>query len=348
MLLKIKDVGILQKADIELSGLSVVAGLNDTGKSTVGKVLFSLIKADMISLLKFKRHQAKNLSENRKKNFDTQIGLVFKGQIADKGEILFETETYEQKIVIKQHKTEKFTFQNLDKNSAVEEDSEVRRVYKDAAFIQTPFVWDLSETFRGISNFHAESELLGLSTRIPFPYLLWDLYVKLSSKLSEESEQLFSSELNDIEKTIDGKFEWDERGDIKFVRGSKTFEIVNVAVGIKLFGILQMLLANRQIEQRRILIIDEPEMHLHPQWQIVMAKLMVSLAKNGIGILTNTHSPYILEGIKIYSEVMGIEKRTKFHLADNGMICPQESLEAIFEKIAIPMHELKRLKWENV
>jgi len=106
-------------------------------------------------------------------------------------------------------------------------------------------------------------------------------------------------------------------------------------------------LANRQIEQRRILIIDEPEMHLHPQWQIVMAKLMVSLAKNGIDILTNTHSPYILEGIKIYSEVMGIEKRTKFHLADNGVIRPQESLEAIFEKIAIPMQELKRLKWDN-
>jgi predicted ATPase len=42
----IKHIGRLPKAKIILDGLTVIAGENDTGKSTVGKVLFSIIKAD--------------------------------------------------------------------------------------------------------------------------------------------------------------------------------------------------------------------------------------------------------------------------------------------------------------
>ncbi len=42
----IKHIGILPKAKIILDGLTVIAGKNDTGKSTIGKLLFSIIKAD--------------------------------------------------------------------------------------------------------------------------------------------------------------------------------------------------------------------------------------------------------------------------------------------------------------
>ena len=43
--IKIKNFGKIKEADIDLSGLALIAGPNDSGKSTVGKCLFALIKS---------------------------------------------------------------------------------------------------------------------------------------------------------------------------------------------------------------------------------------------------------------------------------------------------------------
>lgn len=343
MELQLRNIGMIKEATVKIDGLTVIAGENDTGKSTVGRVLFSLIKADMISLIKFKRTQAKNLFENRKKNFDTQIALNFKKQLSDNGTINFITDSYRQQIKISANKTSSFALldKSTDKTLSENVDAELIREFTDAIFIQTPFVWDLMDTFRGIANLKAESELLGLSTNIPFPYLLWDLYTKLSSNSDRES---FFEELYDIEKIINGKFEKDSTGNFKFKRENTDIEVINVATGIRLFGILQVLLSNHQIFKSRVVILDEPEVHLHPKWQLEMAKVIVWLVKNGIKVLVNSHSPYMIEALKRYSEVESIEEKTNFYLAEEGYIEYQESLESIFEKLALPMRELKKLK----
>ncbi len=45
MKLKLENIGMIRHADIRLDGLTVIAGENDTGKSTVGKIIFSLVNA---------------------------------------------------------------------------------------------------------------------------------------------------------------------------------------------------------------------------------------------------------------------------------------------------------------
>ena len=42
MKLSIRNVGKLKEADVEINGITVITGENDTGKSTVGKVLWSV------------------------------------------------------------------------------------------------------------------------------------------------------------------------------------------------------------------------------------------------------------------------------------------------------------------
>lgn len=42
MRLELENIGKLSKADIELNGITVIAGENNTGKSTVGKALYSI------------------------------------------------------------------------------------------------------------------------------------------------------------------------------------------------------------------------------------------------------------------------------------------------------------------
>ena len=48
MRIKLTNIGMLESADVKLDGLTVIAGENDTGKSTLGKALFALVKADNI------------------------------------------------------------------------------------------------------------------------------------------------------------------------------------------------------------------------------------------------------------------------------------------------------------
>ncbi|NIR09556.1 MAG: hypothetical protein GTN82_29425, partial [Candidatus Aminicenantes bacterium] len=44
MLVTFKNTGMIEEADIRFDGLTVIAGENDTGKSTIGKLMFSIIK----------------------------------------------------------------------------------------------------------------------------------------------------------------------------------------------------------------------------------------------------------------------------------------------------------------
>ena len=45
MELRLENIGMIKEATVKLNGLTVIAGENDTGKSTVGKVVFCIIKA---------------------------------------------------------------------------------------------------------------------------------------------------------------------------------------------------------------------------------------------------------------------------------------------------------------
>ncbi|MDR3160151.1 MAG: ATP-binding protein, partial [Spirochaetaceae bacterium] len=45
MLLEIANIGKIQKASIEMRGITVLAGNNNTGKSTYGKILYCMVNA---------------------------------------------------------------------------------------------------------------------------------------------------------------------------------------------------------------------------------------------------------------------------------------------------------------
>ena len=77
----------------------------------------------------------------------------------------------------------------------------------------------------------------------------------------------------------------------------------NTASGVKQIGVLQSLLANRKLSPGSFLIIDEPEVNLHPEWQVKFAGILVLLAKDlDITLYINTHSPLFIQAIDAYSE----------------------------------------------
>lgn len=68
-----------------------------------------------------------------------------------------------------------------------------------------------------------------------------------------------------------------------------------------------------------MLIWDEPEIHLHPKWQVELAEVLIRLTKSGIPIVVSTHSPYLAQGIRYFSAKYAIEDFFNYYLAeDNG------------------------------
>ncbi|MCL2260882.1 MAG: ATP-binding protein, partial [Fibromonadales bacterium] len=45
MQITLKNVGFISEAEVGLAGLNVIAGPNGTGKSTVGKTVYTIIKS---------------------------------------------------------------------------------------------------------------------------------------------------------------------------------------------------------------------------------------------------------------------------------------------------------------
>ena len=63
-----------------------------------------------------------------------------------------------------------------------------------------------------------------------------------------------------------------------------------------------MLLMNGAIEKNGTIVLDEPEIHLHPTWQAQLAEVIVLLQKEfGLHVLLTSHSPYFIRAIETYS-----------------------------------------------
>ena len=61
MKLTINNIGKLKNAEVEISGITVITGENDTGKSTVGKVLWSVFNSFYEIKNKIKKYKIESL-----------------------------------------------------------------------------------------------------------------------------------------------------------------------------------------------------------------------------------------------------------------------------------------------
>ena len=61
------------------------------------------------------------------------------------------------------------------------------------------------------------------------------------------------------------------------------------------------------------LIMDEPEVHLHQEWQVKLAQILVLLVKDlNVNLFINSHSHQFIEAIEVYSIKYGLRDETNF------------------------------------
>lgn len=131
-----------------------------------------------------------------------------------------------------------------------------------------------------------------------------------------QQQEALNEELDKIVTTIHGEIEKEER-EIRFrdTDCERLISIRNVASGVKSMAALIRGLRNGVIEPGNLLIIDEPETNLHPEWQVKFAEFLVLLnAKFAIRSLINTHSPYFLKAIRVYSDLLEIEEKCDYYM----------------------------------
>lgn len=425
MQIKLKNIGMLKEAELSLNSLTLIAGENDNGKSTVGKVVFCIIKA--INRYKEDLQESKEHKLNEKfnnlfffirnllvhnpilKNTDDIYFLIEDESDIDEKLLnlnkliaLFKNNTQiDEKTIQKIEKTleEIYTIRNEPENINKYIESALNKVFisefdssilldgedegeitllenklelikikvtrenkifllsdiepiqiKDATFIESPLILNnhdlLIKSQSGLNINKRNIERLGIPYTTLHTKDLFDKLKKISFSLFFDDD-FEENILREIQQIIDGNIIYDnQKRDFIYSKGQKNISIKNTASGIKSFGILQLLLLNGVLNKNSILILDEPENHLHPIWQLKYAKLLVIFAKNGITTLIASHSPYMIEALKRYSDIEDLGEVTNFYLAEDSIILPKDRLSDIFRTLEEPFEIFRKMDEE--
>lgn len=422
MHLSIENVGKVKFADIEIAGITVIAGENNTGKSTLGEVLFAvfncfhdpdeLIRREKVesvfrALRNLRYLGSRTVPSPRRFRVDAVAQEIVdrfsdsdmtilevreiiaealfasdESGVLNNSEVRENIETVSERIIERLSIPDDALFEAVLESSLNEEfNDQITNIYSDEpARIVLRIRDQISEIVVEGSTVECLSDILHLNTEAVYlddPFALDDALTPFFSRQSghrghaqtlirrsarpDRSSQtkldyiVASSKLEDIYQAIDSVCSG------RIVRGGsagaggylapgtdKLLDVRNLSSGVKTFAIIKHLLQNGIIEENGTLILDEPEVHLHPEWQILFAELIVMLQKQfDLHILLNTHSPYFLNAIQVYAQKHGIAETCRYYQAvSQGHFSVIEdvtdNVERIYEKLAAPFQVLEK------
>jgi len=100
-------------------------------------------------------------------------------------------------------------------------------------------------------------------------------------------------------KVLGGKLTISKTGELSFQENGRSFPLHLTAMGVINLGILALLIERKIIDEGTFLFIDEPEAHLHPSWQVKIAKTLLELSRLGVNVVIATHSAEILKFLEV-------------------------------------------------
>lgn len=139
-------------------------------------------------------------------------------------------------------------------------------------------------------------------------------------------EQKIKPIITMMSEYFNGRIGFDDRDMPILITDAKVRERVrlsNASMGVKAFSGLRYLIENLVVNEKDVLVLDEPEIHLHPDWQVPYAHALTMIAKQiGVRMLITTHSPYFLKALAAYSHIEGMEGATHYYTADDNPLGP--------------------------
>lgn len=423
MKISINNIGLISRANIDLDGITVVGGLNNSGKSTILKSIYSLLYSncdmkekisrerrnsffevmrhtkgsfgflynnysDIRKLWGFLNHEFENkkeisleffckiihqkIEEEKKEDFslfdfelETDFDKIYKDQIIElyeKIKNIFERNSseYEKFIFLK-------SFQNIfyrNINAQYSTGMGDVKIVCDADDSFASFSDNKLISYKRFSNFNNQVWYINTCHFTDVLDYRGDTLIRneLRRALEKEIDINISFELyNDIEENnetlenilkeiLHGALDINESGRTLLYKDENTntsFEIENVASGMKTLLVIQKMLQNGSLGKGDILLIDEPETNLHPEWQLKFAEILVLLHKElNIKVVLNSHSPYFMRAIEVFLANHEMKSKGKFYImrAENteGFVAKDvtETTNDIYEMLYKPLDYL--------
>lgn len=182
------------------------------------------------------------------------------------------------------------------------------RDFSKVVYLESPIYWKLKNALDNARSnprfFHSQRETLS-----GVPKYFYDLAMALREQYSGDVE--FPEILEKLIRVLGGKITISETGELRFSESGRSLSMHLTATGVANLGILALLIERKVLDKGTFLFIDEPEAHLHPAWQVVMAETLFELARQGVNVVIATHSVDILKWIEV---------RTKLHPEDKQLI----------------------------
>lgn len=146
--------------------------------------------------------------------------------------------------------------------------------------------------------------------------------VMAHSAYNEENLDSLNPLLSKLEENVGGKILFEKEAFIPqfFFQPTGTkerYELTQCATGIRSLAILYRLLANGYFQDDVLMIVDEPEVHLHPQWVVEYARMVVLIHKYcKTCFFLASHHPDMISALQRIAKKEGVD--IHFYLAEKA------------------------------
>lgn len=425
MRLEINNVAELEHVDLKIDGLTIIAGENNTGKSTINKCLYAAFNSlnslsehvfmdkinsfltdlkqelisntdgddfrerYLISKIIDKRSfvdEIKRLSlvaevndinnfiknhlseEFNKTKFTTSIDNLNKEVLNIEPYLEIDNNEIKKKITTKMFQSEfSGTINNIHDDTAIAEIKLEIKDYITNYKIQSNCVTEIKNNLSlelqavYVDNLYSLDNVMDVSHKRLFEKghrtaLIDSFFNFYDSNITSEilKENRLKKIFSIIDDIAEGYIIFDAIYGIRYResetdRMEKTLSFSNISDGLKTFILLKELILNRTLKDNGTIIFDEPEIHLHPEWQIKLAELIVLIQKEyGMHIVLTTHSPYFLYALEVFSTKYEVSEKTNYYYTQrkHGKITVEnigKNLEIIYSALNKPFQSIEDL-----
>ena len=308
--ISVENFKSLKKINIPLKSLNIFAGLNGTGKSSLIQV-FLLLKQSNLT--------GKQQLELKRYLFDAGNGSDLLYQFASDEIICFNLEWGKNKYAEYKFEwsPESHAFNKV--RGSITEEYIDNMQYLSADRLRPSVTYDMSNNLK--------DKLLGSDGQYTAHFLAVNgnrlkivpkrFHPSTSSPFLINQVNAWLGELSPGVKINVTKIPGADKILVNYefeLLNSRTqaFKPTNVGFGISYA--LSIIIALLIAEQDQLVIIENPEAHIHPRGQVKLAKLMALAAASGAQLIVETHSDHIINGVRVAVK--------EGHLSHHDVQCP--------------------------
>ena len=163
-------------------------------------------------------------------------------------------------------------------------------------YLESPIYWKLKEALESLRLTPRFSRNIGQMNGVPGYF-----YGLVSAlRTSYPHNDIFQDLHERLAQAIGGKLVISDNNEWLFQEKGKSFPLSLVATGVTNLSFLNLLVEKNILDKGTFLFIDEPEAHLHPAWQVIMAEILFELARQGVKVVIATHSVDIIQWLEVH------------------------------------------------